>query len=61
MPDFQGECTLSIENIFGQVVYKSNFVDKKFTAKISSLTNGIYTVKIKLNNQSYSEKIIIAD
>lgn len=57
--DLTGEATITIENILGQIVYTNKTNQKLNQFNISTISTGVYLVKIKSGNQYLSQKLII--
>lgn len=51
--------TLSIYNIYGEIVIQTSYNDKLTLVNTSSLSSGIYLLKISSEKEIYSKKIII--
>ncbi|MDC0204176.1 T9SS type A sorting domain-containing protein [Flavobacteriales bacterium] len=50
---------ITIKNILGQIVYSSSINTLSTTIDLSVLDKGIYTIELKDNNTTYTEKVIV--
>ena len=50
---------VAVNNVLGQTVYISTVTDMNTTIDLSSFETGIYTIELKNNNTTYTEKVIV--
>ena len=50
---------VAVNNILGQIVYETTTTSMNTIIDLSSFEKGIYTIELKNNNITYTEKIIV--
>ena len=57
--DNNAKYDVSVHNVLGQTVYSSSINSLSTTIDLSGFDKGIYTIELKDNNTTYTEKVIV--
>jgi hypothetical protein len=57
--DDNGKYDVTVNNVLGQTVYATSTTSMKTTIDLSSFEKGIYTIELKNNSATYTEKVIV--
>jgi hypothetical protein len=57
--DHNAKYDINVKNVIGQTVYSSTINTMSTTVDLSSFDKGIYTIELKDNNTTYTEKVIV--
>jgi hypothetical protein len=50
---------VTVNNVLGQTVYTTSTTAMKTTIDLSGFEKGIYTIELKNNTSTYTEKVIV--
>jgi hypothetical protein len=57
--DGNAKYDVSVNNVLGQTVYTTSTTSMNITIDLSSFEKGIYTIELKNNTSTYTEKVIV--